>query len=453
MTAQSDVGRQGKIIAIGVLVTLAVIGYIVATYLSNSSRRNSQISVVTQNQRGSETEESQRYSEILSRYNQENAKEAAQTGTTYLSVLSSRKNEVPAQPTPQTAPPSEPITPTQPVRYTQQVAYRPQQQQQRPNPQVSGLLSGWVAVPHAAASVTEEEYYSSSINTQQNTAGGNRDRNGSAPQIPATVIVEDFALVPAILKTDIDTDEDSMVMAYVPSGPYQGAMVYAMGYSRVTSTVDMTFTYMRFRGQSYNITAKPVDQQTRRTTLSGEVNNRYFQRIVLPAVAAGLGRTGQLYEQANSQNIITNQGAVIQTYPTTPRASAVAGTMIGGMGNQAGQVMAQDAQRIPPKQVLIPQGTTIGIQFIGPVLSTDAINEQSGSIFQQQQAAIAAQQPQYQYQPAMPQQQVMYGGGYAGSYGYVGAPGGFTPGYYPSFTAGGNNYYPGANIYYPTPRY
>lgn len=448
MAAQSDVGRQGKIIAVGVIVTLAVIGYVVITYISSGSQRTSQVAAVAQNQRGSQTEESQRYTEILTRYNQENAQEAATSGSTYLSVLSARTNEVPAQPVRQTPPPPEQVIPIQPVRYNPQATYRQPQQQQRPNPQVSGLLSSWVAVPHASAVVTEEEYYSSSITTAQNTISNNSGNGSAKPQIPATVIVEDFALVPAILKTDIDTDEDSMVMAYVPSGPYQGAMVYAMGYQRVTNTVDMTFTYMRFRGQSYNITAKPVDQQTRRTTLSGEVNNRYFQRIVLPAIASGLGRTGQLYEQANSQNIITNQGAVIQTYPTTPKASAVAGTMIGGMGNQAGQVMAQDAQRIPPKQVLIAQGTTIGIQFIGPVLSSDALNDQSGSITQQQQMAISAQQQQPIQQPMLQPQPVYggYGAGYGGA-----MPGGFTPGFYPSYATG--NSYPGANIYYPAPRY
>ncbi len=59
----------------------------------------------------------------------------------------------------------------------------------------------------------------------------------------------------------------------------------------------------------------------------------WFSRIILPAVANGLGRTGQLYADSNSQMIITDGGNAYRS-TGTPDGKAVAGTIIGGMGEQ-----------------------------------------------------------------------------------------------------------------------
>ncbi|MNJ49454.1 hypothetical protein D3C77_446840 [compost metagenome] len=219
---------------------------------------------------------------------------------------------------------------------------------------------------------------------------------------PVVKILDDFIRIPALLATDLDTDENSVVFAVVPSGPYQGLTVIAQGYKRINESIDMTFTVMKWRGRSYNITAKAIDQNSLRSALSGEVNNRYFTRIILPAIAAGIGRTGQLYEQSSSQNIITPQGGVIQTYPSTPDGKAVAGTMIGGIGEAAGRVLAQDAAQIPTKQVLIPKNETIGIQFMAPVLSTDDLSAgASAPVTDLKALSQPASQPPVQ-QPQLP---------------------------------------------------
>lgn len=45
------------------------------------------------------------------------------------------------------------------------------------------------------------------------------------------------------------------------------------------------------------------------------------------------------------------------------------------MGQQAGKVLANDAANMPQKQVIRPMGSTIGIQFIGPVMASDALDK------------------------------------------------------------------------------
>lgn len=366
---QTDVGRQSRVIVVVVIITLIALGYVLLTYLTDTSKKQSQISAVESAGKGKETTESEHYSQVLDRYNRNEASSAEQTGDSYLSVMSSRSHEVKSQPQPQPQPQIQP----QVVYYQQQVSQSPQNNQRREDEiteQTQGLIKSWAAVKHGVARVSSDAVdYAKSINQFSDIRQGQQTASVALMQ----KVVSDFALVPATLQTDIDTDENSMVTAYIPAGEYAGAKVFAMGYKRLTNTVDMTFTYMLWLGKSYKITAKALDQVSMRTALSGEVNNRWFSRIILPAIAMGIGRTGKLYEQASSQNIITPQGGVIQTYPPAPSASAVTGTILGGIAQQGGQVLANEAANWPTKQVLIAKGETIGIQFIGPVLASDDV--------------------------------------------------------------------------------
>ncbi len=64
--------------------------------------------------------------------------------------------------------------------------------------------------------------------------------------------------------------------------------------------------------------------------------------------------------------IITDGGNAYRS-TGTPDGKAVAGTIIGGMGEQAGRVLADDAARLPIKQVTVDRNQLIGIQFVAPV--------------------------------------------------------------------------------------
>jgi len=425
MAAQIDVKRQGWVIIVAIIALTVAIGYIVLSYVQKQNARPSQLTrVQTSHERPGA--ESERYSEILDKYNRKNADDAEHEGDTYLSVLSSKIDDVPIEDTPKTkpAPPPQQIQP--------QVIY--QQAPRRNDPKdtddrMKNLLGNWTSQPHAVAHVSDGAAYAKTIAPATREASNIKQAAMTTIDPPAQKVVGDFEMLPALLDTDLDTDEQSVVRATIPTGKYKGAVVYAMGYKRVTNSVDMTFTYMKLAGRSYKITAKAVDQQSGRTTLSGEVNNRYFSRIILPAIAGGIGRAGQLYEQSAAQNIITPQGGVIQTYPENPSGRAVAGTILGGIGAQAGRVLASDAAQMPIKQVLIPAGTTIGVLFIGPVLATDDVAIDATGPNRLNPNEIDLGQPA----SPMPKMPVDYGydyGGYNGSY-PTPMHGFYPPGYYP----------------------
>lgn len=374
-TIQTDVGRQGKVLVIGGIVATAAAGYVLLTYFAASSARPSSVGAI-QVARGTETQETEHYGQVLGRYNRQNADAAAKSGDTYLSVFSSKSQTVPdtasRQPpqtqTPQTVQAQQPAQAAAP-HPTPQYAPADPKQQERIAEQTQGLLANWAAVPHSAARVGEVADYAKSLARTSSAEPG-----AAAPPPPQQRIVAAFALVPAILETDIDTDETSMVSAYIPSGPYANARVFAMGYKRLNETVDMTFTYMEWNGRAYKINAKAIDKDTMRSALSGEVNNRYLARIFVPALAIGLGRAGQLYEQQNAQTTITPLGGVIQSQSGPPTGRAVAGAFVGGLAQQAGQVLSHDAAQMPVKQVLIPKNETIGVRFIDAVLTSSEMS-------------------------------------------------------------------------------
>ncbi|MHC5209008.1 conjugal transfer protein TraO [Pseudomonas chlororaphis] len=388
---QSDVGRNSTWIVVTVGFAVLAACYVGYTYFAVGPTAAPSAVAINTGGKGTASSESEHYGKVLTRYNQSNANNAEQKGETYVSVISTRDQPV------QESPAAKPVVQEQPKQPEVVYVYPPtphqnsgQQQTQVLSDeekerrkiireQAKALITNWGGAKHSSAAVTDESSYAGTVNfgglTGVSVPGGDHLSAGqSTNSVPVVKILEDFVRIPALLGTDLDTDENSVVFAVVPSGPYQGLTVIAQGYKRINESIDMTFTVMKWRGRSYKITAKAIDQNTLRSALSGEVNNRYFTRIILPAIAAGIGRTGQLYEQSSAQNIITPQGGVIQTYPSTPDGTAVLGTMIGGMGETAGRVLAQDAAQMPTKQVLIPKNETIGIQFMAPVLSTDDLS-------------------------------------------------------------------------------
>lgn len=406
MGTQADIGRQTKVILAIVVSVVIAGGYLGYTWLQNQNKNNSSVRGITTNGKGTKTEESEQYRQVLDKYNYANAKEAESSGGSYMSVMSAQSvKPVTGATTPQQQPQQVNYYYQQPQQQQQQVVTRNKEYDKQIAAQVKGLMGAWVEKPHTSGTVSDDTAYAQSIMPASfASAGGTGTSNQNAGNVPTkapdVVIVPGFTLVPAILKTEIDTDENSMVRAEIATGPFAGAVCFAMGYKRINETVDMTFSYMEWKGHSYKINAKAVDPDSMRTALSGEVNNRYFERIILPALAIAIGKTGQLYEQGSSQNIITSQGAVISTYPETPNGAAVAGTFAGGMGQQAGKVLANDAANMPQKQVIRPMGSTIGIQFIGPVMASDALDKNAIQANQKDELNILSQpagQPRSQY--------------------------------------------------------
>jgi intracellular multiplication protein IcmE len=412
MAVQKEFKRQYGI-AIGAIVLLGlVVAYLLYGWLSSKTTAPTELAPVAPVGNGQKTSESQHYSAILQDYNNKNAAKAEKTNSTYLAALSTAEQPVkPTEEHPKAQSGSSQLATAQPTvpppTYVAPVSYsggRTLSQQDMES--IQGLLKQW-----AGGSITEAKLadvdgayaksFSGPLTTSSNESQGAVAAAAAKAELDTRVIVAPYTLTFGRLLTQLDTDEASIVRAVIPDGqPYGGARLYAPGYKRLNNDVDLTFDAMVYQGKSYKITAKPLDLDTSRTSLSGDVHHHYFARIVLPAIANGIGATGQQFAQAGQQSIVTPQGGVITTSPESPSGRNIAGTFVGGIGQSASQVLTQEAAQIPVKQTIVPKDEIIGIQFIGAVLASDEMvngrttgNQQGLAASNQGPASAAGEQP------------------------------------------------------------
>lgn len=134
--------------------------------------------------------------------------------------------------------------------------------------------------------------------------------------------------------------------------------------------VSIHFTKMTWNQDTWRVDVWAAMPDSLQSSVASSVNNRYATRILLPAIAHGLGLGGQLYASANTQ-ILSNGMSTIEGRVGMPDGKAVAGTILGGAAQQAGQVVANDAQKLPVKQVIVERGQSIALLFMSAVKESD----------------------------------------------------------------------------------
>ncbi len=372
--AQTDVKRQYLIVIAAIVLGGLILIYVIYTFVAKPKMPVSQVAAVSSVGNGSRTEESQHYSKTLQNYNESNASDAAKRGKSYLSVLSTTETSVTPAAVSTPAPPKPAQVAAPPPSYSPPPAsFGGRYLSKNDQDSLKGLLAQWQGNGLTVGTVVDAKEFAESLTPPPAPAGAADASQAAAREALAnTVIVPPYAQTYAELLTEIDTGEPSMVKAVVPPGmPFAGAELYASTYKRLNKDVDLTFDAMVYQGHAYKITAKPLDMRSSRTALSGKVKHHYFSRIVLPALASGVAATGQLFAQADQTTVVTPQGGIVATTPSTPSARNIAGTMVGGFGQTTSQVIGQEAAQIPIKETIVSKGEIIGIQFIGSVVASD----------------------------------------------------------------------------------
>jgi len=236
---QADIGRQGIVVA-AVAVLVAALAYLGYGYWQSHSAKPSDLATVRVTHRGAPSKESDHYQQVLQRYNDTNADAAARDGQTYLSVPSTRAvnvkpaviEEAPAS-SPSATPQAVPVQAPLPAP-VQRAATAPQDPEHGKflEEQVQGLMSNWTAPPPGLATVSKDaKDYAASL-APATPPSTQATAKGSGSNAPGLVIVPGYALAPALLRTNVDTDESSVTEAYIPAGPYAGAQLFAPSYKR-----------------------------------------------------------------------------------------------------------------------------------------------------------------------------------------------------------------------------
>lgn len=232
---------------------------------------------------------------------------------------------------------------------------------------------------------------------------------GGAEAYSAVEIVPPYWRGGGEISMGIDSDNNVTPVLGKLAGPYAGAVLKAPEGARLTGDgVVIHFTEMAFKGINYKIDAYALDEHTSMANVATDVNHRYMERIVLPAILAGIGNIGEMYSQANTE-VLTNGFSTQTVRPGMPDGAAVAGSIVGGAAEQASRVLTQDASRTPATQVTVVAGQVVSIQFMRGVYAGDAVApKRSGDSVQSAAPAQALRsdtgQPPAPVQPMTPDQ-------------------------------------------------
>ncbi|EBQ8894945.1 hypothetical protein AAP54_10645 [Salmonella enterica subsp. enterica] len=389
MSIEKDAASDGKktLALAGVAVIIvAGAGYVGWGWMQQSAVPDSQYNLNrVANNAPVSAQESRQYRELLKLSNQQGAQAAESEGNSFVASLSESQQMDDAPVIPLVAPaPVTLNTQTDSSQYgtDQQGGLNDEQKQQITN-LLTQLNARWQTSDMQLASAFGSEgqdgqspfsQWAQSVpglvsSPQQPAPEGTAGT--SATTAASLINIPGLSRYPGTIDTAIDSDNpESKVIAVIPAGKLQGAQLAAPNVQLAGDGVIVNFKTLAFKGMTCTIDAYAQDDETQRSSIASDVNHRYVTRIILPALANGIGKVGQLYEDSNTQILTTNSGTVTGR-TGSPDSKAVAGVIAGGIGQQTAQVMTQDASRLPVTQVNVDRRQVVSILFMKPVTDKD----------------------------------------------------------------------------------
>ncbi|EGP2908814.1 conjugal transfer protein TraO, partial [Salmonella enterica subsp. enterica serovar Muenster] len=327
MSIEKDAASDGKktLALAGVAVIIvAGAGYVGWGWMQQSAVPDSQYNLNrVANNAPVSAQESRQYRELLKLSNQQGAQAAESEGNSFVASLSESQQMDDTPVIPRVAPaPVTLNTQTDSSQYgtDQQGGLNDEQKQQITN-LLTQLNARWQTSDMQLASAFGSEgqdgqspfsQWAQSVPglvsspqqpAPQGTAGTSATTAASRINIPG------LSRYPGTIDTAIDSDNpESKVIAVIPAGKLQGAQLAAPNVQLAGDGVIVNFKTLAFKGMTCTIDAYAQDDETQRSSIASDVNHRYVTRIILPALANGIGKVGQLYEDSNTQILTTNSG-------------------------------------------------------------------------------------------------------------------------------------------------
>lgn len=345
----------------------------------------------------SSAQESPAYRELLRENNARGAQSAAAQNGSFIASIPLQQDVI----VPQTPASSRSAAPVPRPASGQQTAGRTQEQEKALNEArqkaLAGLLVRMQKAP-AAADLPEAQVlggkdggwsaWRDSLPGSDVQLAADRRRQDVFSGKPPVEVVAPYWRGPGEIYTGVNSDNGATpVLGRFTTGPYAGAVLKASDGAKLSGDgVIIHFTTMAFGGQNYKIDAYALQDDTLVANVSTDVEHHYFRRIILPSILKGIGGTGDLYAQSNTQ-LLSNGFNTVTTRPSTPDASAVAGVIVGDTAGQAAQVLTSDAARLPDRTVTVNNGQVVAIQFMRGVYSTDTEAPQGASSYGSNTAA------------------------------------------------------------------
>ncbi|WP_434523852.1 conjugal transfer protein TraO [Photorhabdus asymbiotica] len=368
----------GTIVVIGVALGAIIIssGSDDSIMAANSKVVNKRTSLTTDSNNDDES-----YRQLMQEYNEINSQKALASGASFVGTASGKEVTAPddqaqkyewekdSKPTPNNNPQPQ-NSRLQEEKLKRKLALLQKIEDRRGVPDDGTII---VMANVYGGDSSGENKWSVSLYPDSNLVASQSATQANAQQEQGVQLVKGLATFPAVVDSAVNSDNKNMKMvAHIAAGKLKGAQLFSDQLSLAGNGVEVRFSTMQWNGRYYRVEAYAVETGTNEFAIASKINNHWFSRILLPALAYGIGQTGKLYKDSNSNIIVTPNGGEYRSNGS-PNGEAIAGTIVGGIGEQAGKVMAEDASKLPVKQVTVDVNKVIGIQFVKPVYSTDAI--------------------------------------------------------------------------------
>lgn len=177
------------------------------------------------------------------------------------------------------------------------------------------------------------------------------------------------------LLTEANSDVPGPILAQILSGPMAGGRAVGQ-FKTMRNYLVLEFNLVNFKGKDYPVNILALDPDTTLGGMATEVDNRYFDRVILPAAAAFVAQFGQTLGQGKTQVTANDSVVIVDQAGKSYKEALFAG--MGEAGSAIAQFLQQEASQIKPL-VRVAVGAPIGLFFLRSVHETPEQNFSAGS--------------------------------------------------------------------------
>lgn len=241
--------------------------------------------------------------------------------------------------------------------------------------EIGSLMSAWEAekiggMQDKLVKYSENDYLGVEVKEEPQSLATNdtSTTNGKVASSPA-MFVRVGTKVPAEMDTSVNTDETTVVRAFITHGPLKGAVVLGNITRAPTTpnsrlqTVDFHFHTITKNGwkQAYQINAIAVNPETGNQGLATEVDNHNFRRYGLSFLAHFVAGVGDAFGNSNT-TVITSPNGATTVANNGMNTNQIVKSGLGRAGNRlAGEI--DNASNVPAT-IYVDSGTAFELLFL-----------------------------------------------------------------------------------------
>lgn len=229
---------------------------------------------------------------------------------------------------------------------------------------------GKLAENDASNFAAENNSYVNSINAEVSLSGSSS--SAKATGVSKDGIIKAGTVMFGALKTSINSDEDSPILATIVQGKLKGAqLIGSMTLSENTGRVIIKFNKLSLPSKKNTIDVEivAIDPESARTALSSEVDNHYLLRygsLFASSFLEGVSDavSGQGTETATTPNFIGGI-TTITKQPTEKSTQQIVMSGLAKVGKKWGEQIGPNFERKPT--VTVESGASMGLLFTNDV--------------------------------------------------------------------------------------